>query len=350
MLDQYLTIKDIAAREHTDDVVGLVEAVVNVAPEVEQITGRVIAGTSYLARIRKAIHAGRAFRKVNSGTLLGASTYDQTRFNCFPFDAQMQIDEATLDAAEGEGDSRGKLMTEEAVGAMRAKAIDLGLQFYQGTLNDSLGCPGLADFLVTAQQQIDPRTNAAVDLVVDANGGNNTSTSTNESVWFVREGAQGVHWLFGAGQGLRMNPWYPQRVADAQGKVFRAWCTNVFGFIGISSASYYSVGVIKNVDATTGATASANATYPLNDSLVAALWAKFPIDQKPTKCFASQRAIYTLQRSRTTTLFANAGTPGNQNSGGAAPVAPWPTSLPTAGGIPIIPTDSIQVGKAPTAY
>jgi hypothetical protein len=347
MPDTVLTLKDLAAREGTDDVVGLVEAVVNVAPEIERIPGRVIPGLWYTARVRKAINASRAFRKINQGVYLGASTYDQERFNTFAFDAQMQLDEALIAAAESEGDSAGKLMAEEASGAMRSKAIDLGYQFYQGTLNDANGCPGLTDFMVTAEQQLDSRTGAAIDQVVDAGG---SVAGKCETAWFINEGVQGVHWLFGGGTGLRLNPWTWQYVFDTNNKHFRAMRANVFGFIGISCAHYHAVGAIRNIDAVTGLSNTTNATYALTDNMVAQLWAKFPIGFKPTACYATQKAVRSLQLSRSTTLFADAGRSGVENSGGAAPIAPWPTNLPTAGNIPIIPTDSIQPGNQMTTY
>ena len=185
MADQFLTLKDLAAREGTDDVVGLIEDVVNVAPEIDRIQGRVIRGISYSARVRKAIHQGVAFRRVNAGVTLGASSYDKRRFNCFFFDGQMRVDEAEVIAAETEGDSMGKLFAEEGQGVMRAKAIDLGKQFYMGTTNDAEGCPGLTDFMVTQASEIDSRTGSAIDQVIDAPvffGGTASTQATYEKI------------------------------------------------------------------------------------------------------------------------------------------------------------------------
>ena len=74
------------------------------------------------------------------------------------------------------------LLTEEATGAMRAKALIIGRQFYQGTLNDAKGHPGLIDFLVTARTMVDSRTGAKIDQTVEANG----TTAYCENVWFIR--------------------------------------------------------------------------------------------------------------------------------------------------------------------
>lgn len=339
MADQYLTLKDITAWNNTDDVVGLVENIVNVAPELEVVMGRPIRGISYRARIRTAIAANAAFRRVNSGVALSASSYDRKRFNCFPFDAQLRIDEATLIEGESEGDLPGKIMTEEAVGAMRAKALILGRQFYQGTLNDPLGCPGLIDFLTTARTQVDSRTGKKIDQAVDAGG---TTAGACEIVWFIKRGPQGVCWLFGNGKGITMNPWMWQQVAPADGTSTRnrSITSNIFGYIGTSMANYHAVGAIINVDVTNGTT-TANGLW--DDKTVAKLWAKFPITEKPDLCLCTQNAAASLQQQRATTNMVINGE--NGGTGHIAAIGNFPTSLPTAGNIPIVVTDSIQLGN-----
>lgn len=341
MPDQFLTLKDIAARQNTDDLVGLIENVVNVAPEIDVVTGRVIPSISYLARVRTALGANVGFRKANSGVQLSASAYDQERFNCFFFDGQMRVDEATIIAAEGEGDSMGKVLTEEAEGVMRQKAIELGKQFYQGTTNDANGCPGLIDFLTTQQTIIDSRTGEPIDQVVDAAG---SVAGRQEMVWFIKLGPRGVHWLFGGGRGLMLKPWQQLQVPAPDSSGFNySWCSNVSGYIGTSCADYHALGVIENVDPTIS---GGSYVKPLTDNLVAQLYAKFPISIKPDICFASQKAIASLQASRSVTLYANGDAAAYANLKSTAPIAPWPTNLPTAGNIPIIPTDSIIPGDA----
>ncbi len=336
MADQYLTLKDIAARQQTDDVVGLVEAVVNVAPELDLVTGRVINGVSYNARVRTALPANIAFRKANSGVPLGASSYDRERFNCYFLDAQMRADEATIIAAEAEGDSMGKVLSEEASGQMRAKALYLGEQFYTGQTHDANGFPGLIDFLNTQQAIVDSRTGAAIDQVVDAGG---SAGGKCEMVWFFKRGPQGVGFLFGAGRGLSFNPWTPIQAPSQDNAGFaRVWTANASGYIGLSCADYHSLGAIENVDASIS---GGNYVKPLTDALTAALYAKFPIGTKPDICFATQGAIASLQASRSVTLFANGDAAAYQRLGAMANVAPWPTNLPQMGGIPIVPTDSI---------
>ena len=341
MADQFLTLKDVAARAGTDDLVGLIENVVNKAPEIDRVMGRPIPGISYLARVRTAIGSNGAFRKANSGVVTSASHIDQKRFNTFFFDYQKRLDQPVLEAAEAEGDSIGKVIAEEDSGAVLATSLALGKQFYMGTTNDALGCPGLIDFLTTQQSVIDSRTGNVISQVVDASG---TAAGNCENVWFIHMSPQGVHWLFGKGRGMINRPWIWQQVTsqDSAGKAM-AMVSNLSLWVGTSMADVHAVGAILNVDATTSLT-----THPLTDALVAALWAKFPIGLKPNIAFASQKAIASLQIARTVTLFANAERAGQDNSGAAANIAPWPTNLPTAGGIPIVPTDSIPLGNQNT--
>lgn len=338
MADQYLTLKDITSWNNTDDVVGLVENIVNVAPELDVVMGRPIRGISYNARIRTAIAANAAWRKVNSGVALSASSYDRKRWNCMPFDVQLRIDEATLIEGQTEGDLPGKIMTEEAVGAMRAKALVVGKQFYQGTLNDPLGTPGLIDFLTTARTQVDSRTGKKIDQVVDAGG---TTAGACETVWFIKRGPADVCWLFGNGKGITMNPWMWQQVtpADGVGKN-RSICSNIFGYLGLSMNNYHAVGAIINVDVTNGTT-TANGLW--DDKTVAKLFAKWPITEKPDLCLCTQNAAAALQQQRTVTNMVVNGV--NNGTGRIAPIADFPTILPTMGNCPIVVTDSIQLGN-----
>lgn len=344
MANQFLTLKDITAFGGTDDAVGLVDNIVNVAPELDLILGRPIPGISYRARIMTAIGSNAAFRSVNSGVALSAPSFDRKRFNCFPFDCQFRIDEATLIDGEDSGETPGQIFEAVATAGVRQKALRIGRQFYQGSLNDPKGPPGLIDFLTTARTQVDSRTGLKIDQAVDAGG---TIAGQCEIVWFIKQGPQGVHWLFGNGRGIVMNPWRPLQVnsidSTNSNQLYQtAWVSNLFGYIGTSMANYHAVGAVINVDSTQSVVAG---TYnkPLTDALVAQLWAKFPITEKPDMAFCTQRAAASLQAQRSVTNFVS-----GENRAwtkGVAPIADFPTSLPTAGNIPLIVTDSIQVGN-----
>ena len=331
---QFLTLLDLTKRKGTDAAIGLVEEVVAYAPEIEKILGRPIRGTYTTARIRPLLTAGGAFRKANAGALNGASVYDERRFNTFFFDSPLMVDEAIARAAEAEGDSLALLQAEEAEGAIRAKAIQLGKQLYAGHAIDPLGPPGLIDYFNTFSNIIDQRTNAALNLSVTAGG----ASATCEICWYIWMHPQGVGFLFGGDQGIDIKPWTQQRVADPNdpAKSLSAWITNLSGFIGVAAASPFSIGIIKNIDNAAG-------VHPLTDALMAQLEALFPVGQLPNLVLMSRATRYGLQKSRTVTLFGNMDVPTSRNSGASGLIAPVPTT--TASGIPIVVTDSILVGN-----
>ena len=324
MADNFLSLLDLAKRRGTDATVGLVEEVITFAPEIDRVLGHPINGINYTARVRTGYSAGGVFRNANEGVAIGASTFAQKRFDCFFFDSQLQVDEAVALAAQQDGDSLGTLQSDEAIGAMRAKAITLGTQFYKGTAADAKGHPGLTDFLNTSQ-------------VVDAGG---TSTGC-ERVWFIWMNPQGVHYIFGANQGIQLKPWTFQQVKDASNNSLMAYVSNVSGYLGLSCAHNRAVGCIKNIKTTIS---GGNYTTPVTDKLIAQVEATFPVGIQPNLCFMSRNARASLQAARTVTLFAQASTPTATNNGGAGNIAPLPTH--TASGIPIVVTDSITTETA----
>lgn len=335
---QFITILDLTKRTGTDQAVGLVEEVLTYAPEMEKFIGRPIPGTHYNARIRPLLTHGGAFRKANGGALPGASVYDQRRFNCYFFDSQLQVDEAVARGAEQQGDSLALLQAEEAEGAIRQKAIQLGQQIYAGHLIDANGFPGLIDYFNTYSTIIDQRTNAAIDLAVSAGG----TGATCEIAWFVWMHPQGVHLLFGGNQGIDIKPWMFQQLTDPNdpAKKFMGWASNLSGFIGLSVASPFAIGMVKNIDNTIS---GGNYAHPLTDALIAQLVSKFPIGQMPNYVFMSRKSRAGLQQSRTVTLFGQLGSATSGDSGARSLVAPIPSA--TTDGIPIIPTDSILTGN-----
>jgi len=345
--NQFVTLKDITALDQLahPGSVGLVDNIVNVAPELERVMGRPIPGTSYPATIMTAIGSNAAFRKINSGVAMSAFSIDTKRFQCFPFDCQMSVDQAFLrQRAADAGESPAFIFTTHATAAARQKALLVGKQFYQGSLNDPNGPPGLLDFLTMQRTQVDSRTGLKINQVVDAGG---TTAGQCEQVWFIKQGEQGVHWLFGEGRGIVMEPWLPFNTSSPDStpgnpRFSKQWRSNLFGWLGTSMAQVHAVGCINNVNSVplTATTFQAG----LTDALTAQLWKQWPITMKPDLCFATQNAIYSLQVSRSVTLFANSKEAYDSQKANA-PYAPWPTSLPMCGNIPIIPTDSIQPGN-----
>ena len=340
MPNQFLSIKDITALDRLADPasVGLVDNIVNVVPELDIVLGRPIPGISYEATILTAVGSNGGFRKINSGRPFSAMSIDEKRFNCFPWDAPFSVDEALLIKKAAAGEAPAEVLETFATSGARQKALSLGKQFYLGSLNDAGGPPGLMDFLTTARTQVDSRTGLKIDQVIDAGG---TTAGKCETIWFIKQGPQGVHWLFGNGRGITMNPWVrlpgvPSPDSTNANPLYQtAWRSNMFGYIGTSMAQYHAVGAIINVDVTNGTT-TANGLW--NDSVVADLFAKWPITEKPDMAFCTQKAATMLQKTRTVTNFIQGG---REWTKGSAPVADFPTNLPTMGGIPLIVTDSI---------
>lgn len=345
MPNQFLTIKDVVALDRLTDPasVGLVDNIVNVVPELDVILGRPIPGISYEATILTALGSNGGFRKINSGRPFSAMSIDEKRFNCFPWDCPFSVDEALLIKKAAAGEAPAEVLETFATSGARQKALELGKQFYTGSLNDPLGPPGLIDFLTTQRTQVDSRTGLKIDQVIDAGG---TIANQCEIIWFIKQGPQGVHWLFGNGRGIIMNPWVrlpgvqsPDSTAAAL-LYQTAWRSNMFGYIGTSMANYHAVGAIINVDVTSGTT-TANGLW--NDATVAKLFAKWPISLKPDMALCTQNAASMLQQQRSVTNFVNGG--GREWTKGSAPIADFPTTLPTMGNIPLIVTDSITTGN-----
>ena len=342
-----MTLKDATALNalYRPGSVGLVDVIVNVAPELDIIPGRIIPGTSYEASILTAIGSNLAFRGVNSGVPFSAPSIDEKRFNTFPLDCQFSIDEALIIKGESGGTTMSETMAAHTSAGVRQKALALGRQIYLGSLNDPKGPPGLADFLFTQRTQVDSRTGLKINQVVDAGG---TTAGACQTVWFIKAGPQGIHWLFGNGSGVQMGPWMrlpgqPSPDSTTTSPRYQtAWKNNLFGYVGTSMAQIHAVGAIINVDVTNGTT-TANGLW--DDKLVAKLYSLFPIGLKPDLAICTQSAAYGLQLQRTVTNFVDGSGAAREWTGSSAVVANFPTHLPTCGNIPLHVSDSIVPGN-----
>ena len=326
MSKQFLTMLDLAARRGSDKEIGLVQQIVNYAPEITTILGRTVPGTYTEAKVQIGITQGGTFRSINQGVIPGAAAYERRRFNAYGFDSQLQIDEMELNAANQIGDSLGDLQADEVASALQDKAIKFSQQFYGGLGLNAAGFPGLIDLLNIYSKVTDSRTGQPIVNYIDAGG---TSGAT-ECVWYVYAHPQGVHFLFGGDKTIDINPWVWQYIVGGDPKSptarLRASVTNITGFIGLCAAHPWSVACIKNIDA----------AHPWTDALSSKLHALLPVGITPTHCFATKRARAGLQQSRTVTLFGQASVKLNQPT-----VAPIPDV--DIEGIPIVPTDGIQL-------
>lgn len=334
--NQFLTLKDITAAEGASPVVGMVDNIVNVAPELDRVLGRPISGISDKSLILTAVGSNAAFRKIGGGVALSAPSFDRKRFGCMPWDCQMEVPEDILIEMK-DSQTPNMIFERFSYAAMRQKALKIGKQFYLGSANDANGPMGLIDFLALQRTEVDTRTGLKIDQVIDAGG---TIAGNCETIWFIKMGPADVCWLFGNGRGIVMNPWMRQRTlgvdATANNPTYRtSWLANTFGYIGTSFANYHAVGAIINVDVTNGTT-TANGLW--DDKTVAKLYAKWPITEAADLAFCTKKAAASLQQQRTVTNFVS----GDRAwTAGSAVIADFPTKLPTFNNIPLIVTDSI---------
>lgn len=316
MADRLLSLAEVTKRNGTDNAVGLIEEVNTVAPELNALMGRPINGITYKVRKRSALPAdsagtGVAFRNTNEGSAVLSSTYEQGLGQCFFLDGQMQVDEAVISSGMAEGNSEADILTDEAVGVMQQKLIHVGDSFYRGETADAKGFVGLKSLYDTSNCE------------VDATGTPGSATSA----WIVFNDIQGVHWIFGNGNGIEMGEWARQQVTDANGKKYFAKVNNVSGWLGLFFGHTRSLVRIKNLTTASG--------KGLTDALVAEALAKMPIymrsQKSRLKLFVNSVASLQLQKSRSTVSTA-------KTDSGILQFAPEPTE---SQGVQIVLTDSI---------
>lgn len=323
MANSLITLEDLTKRTGSDQAIGLVEEVFTIAPELSNIAGRVISGTTYKYTKRTGLPTV-SFRKVNNGSDTVKSTYAQDIGQCFLIDAQLQADKAAVDAEAqanalaGQQNALGNILADEAAGVLRGTTITIGSQFYYGVNATSDGFNGLQSLYDTTNMEL------------SAGGSAGSSTSA----YFVWEDIQGVHFVFGNNKGVDMLPeWRVQQVLGNNSKPMTAYVNNLQGWIGLAMNNTKSVGRIKLIDD----------THPLTDKLIAQMLSKFPLQMRSfnmgatrparggLKIFCNPRAAYLLQNSRSaasTSLTA------------ANPLAY--ASLPVeSNGVPIILTSSL---------
>lgn len=315
MPDSTLTLLELTKRSNMDLAVGLVQEINTVAPELTDLTGRAVTGIAYTIHKQVTLPgtSGSMFRNANEGSLLASGKVERSMGSCYFLDIPLQVDEAIVRSGAAEGMSPAEVLAQEATSAFRNAIIGVGDQFYRGTTADTKGFAGL-------QAQYDA-TNCEVSA-----GGVSGSASSAYLIW---NDPQGVHWVFGRGQGLITGDWMRQKVTDANSKHFFAYVNNVSGYLGLSVAHSRSIVRIKLL--TTAA--------PLTDNLVATAIAKLPIFMRRSpnlRLLCNSQAQLQLQKSRSATTAQD--NPGSKRADSLNFFAPPPTE---SNGVPIILTDSL---------
>lgn len=313
-----LNLLDIAKRNGSDRLVGLIEENLTYAPEIELLPVKTIRGTSYKLLTRTAF-PDVGFRTANDGNTPGKSQYENQLIECFIFGGAIQVDKAVADADE---EGAQAVQDIESVGFTKQAMIELGSQVIYGTSIDAKGFPGL--------QAIWTAFDAG--LVVDAGG---TTADTASSVYGVNLGNQGVQLVMGSGGSMELTDWRVENVAGGTaGTVYPAYVANMTSWIGLQVASKYAVGRLKD--------ATADSTKGVTDAKLAELLSKYPIGYRPTHWLMNRRSAFQLQSSRSATTIQT----GAKTSTATELWAPFPTE---SNGIPIVVTDSIGNTEALSA-
>lgn len=293
-----VNILDLAKRQGSDAVVGLIEENLAVAPEIAEIPARVIAATSYKTLMRTALPSF-GFRSVNEGVTASKSTYGVKTVEMFVGSSRLVVDKAF--AAGGD---LAQLQADEASGVTEAAFRAIGSQVFYGTSADA---KGFAGFQATVHS----------DLTESAGG-----STAKTSAYAVRFGNQGVNFIFGNNGTLDLGAWREGDGFDASGKAFPAWIADLCTWIGLQCVNKYALARISNIGTDAG--------KGLTDALIAAMLVRWR-GPAPDAIFVNRRSLSQLQISRSVTLLGNA-------TGASQPFAPVPTH---SNGIRLVTTDSL---------
>lgn len=294
-----ITLLDLAIR-NGDNVGAVVEDVTTVAPEWTIVPAVPQDGTSYDVLRRVGLPAG-AFRNVGEGVDQSKSEWARETKPMFFFDAQMDIDEAVVQAQTAQSMAKvGDVLADEAQATVQGSALNFGKQFYYGVKADAKGFVGLA---------------TQVSDEVQAGGGTSGNTTSAYLIWLDPDqlNPKGVHFRIGRKGAFSFGDWMKQQVVISDKKAMH-YVNNFSFYVGACAASVKSIFRVKRIRSGFGWT----------DALGAELISKVPISRRANlRWFANPNAGWTLQQSRTTDLVKN---------------VPLPTECQ---GIPITYTDSI---------
>lgn len=275
----------------------LFDEVAKAAPELSYLGTMPIPGLAYKTLVR----VGRttpSFRRMNEGSALSASSYENRVVSCVVSDTPWEVDEAVaLSNPLGAGVSIGM----EAQNILEDFGVMVGSQLYYGVANNAEGFPGI-------QGVVD------AERLINAGG---TTENGATSLYAMKLGIKGVQLLLGNNGTLKVSDVTKVRKTDAQGRPYDAFRQNLLCFPGLHIATKFAVGRICNITAQAG--------KGLTDTLIYKLLSRFPVGQKPDVLFCSRDAAEQLRSSRTAT------TP----TGAAAEI------VEQVAKIPLIETDSI---------
>jgi len=308
------TLLDIAVANAGDSVVGLIDETVKVHPELSLVSARTISGINYKTLVRTTL-PGVGFRNANEGYAATKGVYENRLVETFIFNPRWECDKAVADRYE---DGAAAFIALEASAILEAAMQKLCECFYYGwttlaakprhlTAGDAKGFPGLHDAIGLT---------VGTDLLVDAGG---TNASACSSVFMVKSGVKDLTWVWGNGGALEVGDVQEQRILDGSTNPYTAYVQEMLAYPGLQVGNVNCVGRIGEV----GSAASGGTS--LTDTMMAALYSRFPTATVPDMILMSRRSQAQLRANRTAT-----------NATGAP--APFPVEWE---GVPIHVTDAI---------
>lgn len=276
----YPTMLDIAKKNGSDAIVGLIDETTRVIPELTLVAARTIPSTFYKTRVRTSL--GRttgSFRSANQGTANIIHQYSNRVVETYIMSPRIVVDQAVADRWD---DGREAYIAEEGSGVVQGEMQGLANQFYygNGVGGNAAGFPGLL-------QQYDRTVHE-----IDAGG---TTAGTGSSVWLFRTGLQDVRWVFGAQGQMQLTPVRVQSMDDGtgSGNMFEAYVTSFNCYPGLQVGSQNVVVRIKNITNEAG--------HTLNDVLMNRALQLFKAGMGPNVITMTNRSLGQLQGSRTAT-------------------------------------------------
>ncbi len=307
-------MRDVAALQGRDKVVGVLDEVLGSFPELNSIPGRTINGTTFKVTMRRNNPKG-GFRRANGGVTVGAAGYYEKFVQCFIYENPIIADASVAEANEdGREDYLAARSEEHAAGAFEG----LGEQVYYGEdSEDELGFPGLKALCEDENR-------------VNATGANDATAST---AYLVRIGTDGVQFLFGNGRGLDIPEFREQAMpdpSDATKIIPRALVSPMGLWIGLQAIHPKCIVKVNNLNTAAGK----GMTDALGQAALELMPAGFRNDKARLRWLMNGRTVGQVQTSRTAV---------SQVAYKNGAVADRPTEIH---GIQIIETDSIKIGAA----
>jgi hypothetical protein len=324
MADNYLTLLDLAQQRGNDQTIGTLESALEDFPEIANVYGRSIGGTSYKIGSRTS-RPTAAFRNINEGVDYSKSTFSQQEVNCYTWMVRVAAD---VQAAKAHPYGAAEYMADEAVAETKAIFELIAKQFFYGQHGASdKGFDGLMTQVEEGMALLAGGTNAAVD---------GDSDSFRTSAFLVRESIDGAHLVFGLGdQGVQgmADDWRVEGIRDNNGREYDAYKNAMNGWIGLQAVNK-SVGVIHNITHEAGSV--------FDDKTISKALLKFKRSQKPNKIYMTEEAAHKLRESRSSTTN-RMGARDKQSKQASGIWADAPTE---SNNIPIVITDAIALNEA----